>query len=176
MEVHFNPDLQAKLDKLAIETGRPPGELVEDVVAGYFDELVGVREMLNGRYDDLKSGRVKPIRGDDKPMKIEQSEDSGQKHRSIVDPSILRGPPKTRDGQWGGGAGMKSAGLYPEVSRTKLARNLGMSVSTVSCVLSGRQKPTLELAWKMAEAIGVTVDRLARELEGKQREREKERG
>jgi len=65
MEVHFNPDLQAKLDKLATETGRPTGELVEDVVAGYFDELVDVREMLNSRYDDLKSGRVKPIPGDE---------------------------------------------------------------------------------------------------------------
>ena len=65
MEVHFNPDLQAKLDKLATETGRPPGELVEDVVAGYFDELVQTRDMLNSRYDDLKSGRVKPIPGDE---------------------------------------------------------------------------------------------------------------
>jgi predicted DNA-binding protein len=65
MEVHFNPDLQAKLDKLASETGRPTGELVEDVVAGYFDELVEVREMLNSRYDDLKRGRVKPIPGDE---------------------------------------------------------------------------------------------------------------
>jgi predicted DNA-binding protein len=52
MEVHFTPDLQAKLDRLANETGRPQGELVEDVVAGYFDELAGVREMLNSRYDD----------------------------------------------------------------------------------------------------------------------------
>ena len=64
MEVHFAPDLQAKLDKLATETGRPPGELVEDVVAGYFDELVQTRDMLNSRYDDLKSGRVKPIDGE----------------------------------------------------------------------------------------------------------------
>ena len=61
IEVHFNADLQAKLDKLATETGRATGELVEDVVAGYFDVLAQTREMLNGRYDDLKSGRVKPI-------------------------------------------------------------------------------------------------------------------
>jgi predicted transcriptional regulator len=65
MEVHFAPDLQAKLDELAAQTGRPPRELVEDVVAGYFDELAQTREMLNGRYDDLKSGRVKPISGDE---------------------------------------------------------------------------------------------------------------
>jgi hypothetical protein len=65
MEVHFAPALQAKLDKLATETGRPPGELIEDVVAGYFDELARTREMLNSRCDDLKSGKVKPISGDE---------------------------------------------------------------------------------------------------------------
>jgi len=38
---------------------------VQDVVEGYFDELAQTREMLNSRYDDLKSGRVKPISGDE---------------------------------------------------------------------------------------------------------------
>ncbi len=65
MEVHFKPDLQAKLDELATETGRPTDELVEDVVAGYFDELAQTRDMLNSRYDDLKSGRVKLIDGEE---------------------------------------------------------------------------------------------------------------
>jgi hypothetical protein len=65
MEVPFTPDVQAKLDKLAIDTGRAPGELVKDVIAGYFDELTQTREMLNSRYDDLKSGRVKPIDGEE---------------------------------------------------------------------------------------------------------------
>ncbi len=65
MVVHFSPDLQAKLDALATETGRPAGELVEDVVAGYLDELARTRDMLNSRYDDLKTGRVKPIPGDE---------------------------------------------------------------------------------------------------------------
>jgi len=63
MEVQFTPDVQAKLDKLAIDTGRAPGEVVEDVIAGYFDELAQTREMLNSRYDDLKNGNVKPIDG-----------------------------------------------------------------------------------------------------------------
>jgi len=75
MEVHFAPDLQAKLDKLAIETGRPTGELVEDVVAGYFDELTQTREMLNSRYDDLKSDRVKPIDGEAFFESLRQRED-----------------------------------------------------------------------------------------------------
>ena len=65
MEVHFTPELQAKIDQLVIETGRAPDKLLEDAMAGYVAELVQTREMLNSRYDDLKSGRVKPIPGDE---------------------------------------------------------------------------------------------------------------
>ena len=65
MEVQFEPDVQAKLDQMARESGRAAAELVKDVVAGYFDELAGTREMLNSRYDDIKSGRVKLIPGDE---------------------------------------------------------------------------------------------------------------
>jgi len=65
MEVHLNnPDLQAKIDRWVTETGRGPDELVEDAVAGYFEELAQTREMLNSRYDDLKNGEVKPIDGE----------------------------------------------------------------------------------------------------------------
>ena len=38
MEVHFNPDLQAKLTQRATQQGRDPDEVVQDVVARYFDE------------------------------------------------------------------------------------------------------------------------------------------
>jgi|SRR5208337_4087401 len=65
MKVHFTPDLQAKIDRLVIETGRAPDKLLEDAMAGYVAELAQTREMLNSRYDDLKSGRVKPIPGDE---------------------------------------------------------------------------------------------------------------
>jgi hypothetical protein len=66
MDVHLNnPDLQAKLECWVTETGRGPDELVEDAMAGYFDELARTRQMLDGRYDDLKSGRVTPIDGEE---------------------------------------------------------------------------------------------------------------
>jgi hypothetical protein len=66
MDVHLtNPDLQAKLDRWVTETGRGPDELVEDAMAGYFDEMARTREMLNSRYDDLKTGRVQPVDGED---------------------------------------------------------------------------------------------------------------
>lgn len=65
MEVHFAPELQAKIDQLVIETGRPAEKLIEDALAGYVADLAQTREMLNSRYDDLKSGRVKPIDGEE---------------------------------------------------------------------------------------------------------------
>ena len=39
--------------------------LVQDVVEGYFEDLAQTRQMLDGRYDDIKSGRVKLIPGDE---------------------------------------------------------------------------------------------------------------
>ena len=66
MEVQFTPDVEKKLNELAAQSGRgSAATLVQDVVEGYFDELAQTREILNSRYDDLKSGRVKPIPGDE---------------------------------------------------------------------------------------------------------------
>ena len=70
MEVHFTPDLQAKLDRLVAETGRAAAEFVQDAMAGYFDQSADVRATLDGRYDDLKSGRVKPISGDEMKARL----------------------------------------------------------------------------------------------------------
>ena len=65
MEVHFTPDVEKKLIDFAAESGRGTDELLQDALAGYFDELVQTRDMLNSRYDELKSGRVKPIDGEE---------------------------------------------------------------------------------------------------------------
>ena len=64
MEVRFTSETEKKLKDLAAESGRGTDELVEDALAGYLAELARTRDMLNTRYDDLKSGRVKPIPGD----------------------------------------------------------------------------------------------------------------
>ena len=65
MEIHFTPDVEKKLNDFAAQSGRGPDELLQDALAGYFDELVQMRDMLNSRYDELKSGRVKPIDGEE---------------------------------------------------------------------------------------------------------------
>ena len=65
-EVHFSPEIEKRLKDLAAESGRGTADqLVQDIVEGYIDELARTRDMLNSRYDDLKSGRVKPIPGDE---------------------------------------------------------------------------------------------------------------
>lgn len=57
MEMHITSDVQAKLEQMARESGRPAEKLVQDAVAGFVDDLAETREMLDSRYDDLKSGR-----------------------------------------------------------------------------------------------------------------------
>lgn len=82
MEVNLNPDLEKKLNALASVSGRRADELVEDAVAGLFDELAQAREMLEGRYDDLKSGKVKPIDGEQFFESLRRREDELLKKHS----------------------------------------------------------------------------------------------
>jgi len=63
MEVHVTPETARKLKDLATTSGRAPEDIVED--AGYLEEVASVRETLDSRYDDLKTGRVKPIDGEE---------------------------------------------------------------------------------------------------------------
>ncbi|MGC1618151.1 MAG: hypothetical protein WA765_06630 [Candidatus Acidiferrum sp.] len=64
MVVHLKPETESRLQKLAATTGRAPDDLVEDAMTGYLAELSQVRDMLDGRYDEIKSGRVQPIDGE----------------------------------------------------------------------------------------------------------------
>jgi predicted transcriptional regulator len=65
MEVNLRPETESRLQELAAKTGRPPNDLVEEAMAAYLKELGEVREMLDGRYDDLKSGRVMTFDGEE---------------------------------------------------------------------------------------------------------------
>jgi predicted transcriptional regulator len=64
MEVHFKPETESRLAELASKSGRAPEDLVEDALAGYLAEVAEIREMLDGRYDEVKSGRVKAVDGE----------------------------------------------------------------------------------------------------------------
>ena len=76
MEVQFEPTVQATLDRIAHESGRAAADLVQDAVAGYACELAQTREMLDSRYDDIKSGKVKPIDGEEAFAKLHERIDA----------------------------------------------------------------------------------------------------
>jgi hypothetical protein len=82
MEVHFTAETEKKLKDLAAQSGRGTDELLEDVVAGYFGEVHQIRETLDSRYDDLKSGKVKPIDGDEFFENLRRREDDLLNKRS----------------------------------------------------------------------------------------------
>ena len=54
MLLHFKPETEARLQELAVLTGRAPDDLIEDVVAAYLLTLAQTRETLDSRYDDIK--------------------------------------------------------------------------------------------------------------------------
>jgi len=65
MEVHFTPDVEKKLNDLAAQSGRRTDEVLQDALAAYLEELAQTRDLLDSRYDELKTGRVKPIDGEE---------------------------------------------------------------------------------------------------------------
>jgi hypothetical protein len=64
IEIH-NPELEKQLAAAAAQAGRAADDLAQDAIAGYLAELAETREMLDSRYDDIKSGRVKLIPGEE---------------------------------------------------------------------------------------------------------------
>jgi hypothetical protein len=63
VEVHFSADVKVKLDQLVQDSGRNTDELLADAVLDLYDELADVRTNLDHRYDEMESGRVKPVDG-----------------------------------------------------------------------------------------------------------------
>jgi predicted DNA-binding protein len=64
MEVRLRPETESRIHELAAKTGRAADELVEEAMTGYLHELAQTREMLDRRYDELKSGSVKAVDGE----------------------------------------------------------------------------------------------------------------
>lgn len=65
MELRLQPELAAKVEQWSAETGRPVNDLVEDAIAGYFNQVEEVRAKLDSRYDDIESGRVQLVDGEE---------------------------------------------------------------------------------------------------------------
>jgi predicted DNA-binding protein len=65
MVVHLKPETECRLQELAARTGRTADDLVEDAMAGYLAEIAQLRSTLDGRYDEIKSGQIKPLDGEE---------------------------------------------------------------------------------------------------------------
>ena len=76
MEVHLTAETERKLKDLSAQSGRGTDDLVEDAMAGYFDEVLQIRETLDSRYEDLKSGRVEPIDGEEAFARLKAKTDA----------------------------------------------------------------------------------------------------
>ena len=70
--VRFSLGTEARLRKLAIATGRAPDDLVVDAMTGYLAELMEACNMLDARYDDIKSGRVQRVDDDEACLQLRQ--------------------------------------------------------------------------------------------------------
>ena len=81
MDVHVTPETAKKLNDLATTSGRAPEDIVEDALAGYLEEVASVRKTLDSRYDDLKSGRVNPIDGEEAFRKLREKSERRRTRR-----------------------------------------------------------------------------------------------
>jgi predicted transcriptional regulator len=63
MNIHVGKDLAKKLHDLAAASGRKADDLLHDALTGYLDEVNALRERLDRRYDEIASGKVRPMDG-----------------------------------------------------------------------------------------------------------------
>ena len=70
MVVRLKPETESRLKELAATSGRAPEELVEDAMAGYLTETTALRDTLDKRYDEVKSGRVQPVEGEEAFLRL----------------------------------------------------------------------------------------------------------
>jgi predicted transcriptional regulator len=76
MVVHLKPETESRLKELSLTTGRAADEIIEDAMAGFLAELTQIRDTLDGRYDEIKSGHVKPIDGEEAFNRVREKSES----------------------------------------------------------------------------------------------------
>jgi len=57
--------------------GSPP-KFIEDAVIGLYDELAYTREMLDRRYDEMESGKVRGIDGEEAYRRLMEKTQAGR--------------------------------------------------------------------------------------------------
>jgi DNA-binding XRE family transcriptional regulator len=64
----------------------------------------------------------------------------------------------------GGGRGNKAQGVFPHLSRSRIAEHTGLSASGVTRILRGDRWPSHKAAEKIAAALGIKIGELFQEL------------
>lgn len=81
MDMHFTPYVQAGLEELARDTGCSPETLVNDILTERLSEQAEIRQTLDRRFDDIESGPVALIPGNQVRARMrERSEAYRAKH------------------------------------------------------------------------------------------------
>ena len=80
MEVHFSPEIESRIQEWVKLTGRPAEELIEDALAGHFAYIDDVRNMLDRRYDDFKSGKTVAIDGEEAFARLERKSEEWRRN------------------------------------------------------------------------------------------------
>jgi predicted DNA-binding protein len=65
MAIHITPEHEARINELARQTGRENADVLGEVIDSYFEELARINATLDRRYDEITSGQVKPISGEE---------------------------------------------------------------------------------------------------------------
>jgi len=81
MEVQFPPDVEEDLVTVADQTGVPADQLVRQVMSGYLEHVRELREEIDSRYDDLKTGRVELIDGEEVRRRLLAKSDALRRQR-----------------------------------------------------------------------------------------------
>jgi transcriptional regulator with XRE-family HTH domain len=63
---------------------------------------------------------------------------------------------------------------HGDINRTAMGRALGVNTAHISRICSGQAQPSLELARRMAEYLGVTLDELSHLLQAGEEKRWKQ--
>ncbi len=64
MEIRFKPETESRLNQLAARSGLATDDLVEDAMAAYLTEVEEIRNTLDRRYEEFKSGKAELIDGE----------------------------------------------------------------------------------------------------------------
>lgn len=82
MSIQITPEQEARINGLARQTGRDTTEVLGEVIESYFDELARINATLDRRYDEIKSGPVKPTSDDAVLERLEAGRPGAHRRRA----------------------------------------------------------------------------------------------